>query len=292
MIVRKSMMTAGCLGLMVFLASCDGDKEGVPPTPKATDAVDLKITPAEKKDPLQPKHSLSDDVVQGGYAPESILGQATPLFGSGNEPYWTVEIDKGWIVFERPGLPLVEVPVPEFTEAGDTLSLKPEGLSMTLTKNGCEGEKSSLGVVITFEEVEYQDTTEAIEYLGCAGTAPEADTDTTRLGTHAWKELIKPSIKAVDACLKQAGSEKLIVSVYPREPGTVGMIFRDAVGGYEECGADTVTGEVYFLDPMSADMAKDWMNGAAFVRSGQPLKCRAGGEALENGIGEYLPKGC
>ncbi len=290
MAIKKSWLGLTAASLALFIASCGNEETYVKGKSevKDVDASDLVISNPEKSVSPAPKIILTDEA-KGGYEPESILGISTPLFASGNEPFWTAEIDKGWIVFERPGLPLVEVPVPEFTETGDKLALVSDGLHVELEKGGCDGEAGPLKIVLKFGAVETKDGTEDIEYFGCAGPASEIKS----FGTNSlsWKEMIEPSLTAIDACLAQAGSDKLIVALYPREPGTVGMILGDKLGGYEECGADTQSGEVYFLDPMSGDQARDWMTGAAFVRKGQPLSCKAG-DMLDSGAGEYLPNGC
>lgn len=281
----------GLLALVTLFASCDlssgGGKEDLPVKP--SEGGNVKTDTPVKVDTSIANPQPLDETEIVGYAPDLILGEETPLFASGNEPFWTAEIGKGWIVFERPGLPLVEVPVPEFDETGDQITFTSQGLSLELTRAGCEGDNGTLGVVIKFEAVEHEGETEDIAYHGCAGSTGKIKSSGT--STISWKDLIQPSLAAIDACLEAAGPEHLIVALYPREPGTVGMILGDRVGGYKECGADTETGEVYFLDPMSADQASEWMNGAAFVRKGQSAACKAG-VPIEGDAGRYLPEGC
>lgn len=281
----------GLIALVSLLASCDlfagPDNADLPV--KSEDTSKPNTGSTGKVGPSIKDRLPLDDLGKGGYAPDLILGEDTPLFASGNEPFWTAEIGKGWIVFERPGLPLVEVPVPEFDDTGDQITFTSQGLSLELTRAGCEGDSGTLGVVIKFEAVEHEGETEEISYHGCAGSTGKIKSSGT--STISWKDLVQPSLTAIDACLTTAGSDQLIVALYPREPGTVGMILGDKVGSYSECGADTETGEVYFLDPMSGEQAAEWMNGAAFIRKGQNLACRAG-VPINGDVGEYLPDGC
>lgn len=286
---------AGICALFVLgaLTAC---KEQTIPEPKMPPVfVDDDVNNATT-DPVGPVDPTPEDTgtigsdLSPGYMAESILGETLPVFASGNEPFWTAEIGNGWIVFERPGLPLVEVPVPEFEESGDQVNLKADGLHLQLSKSGCRDEPGSLGIVIKFEAVEFEGESEDISYVGCAGSASGLKQDGTQ--ALAWKDLITPSIMAIDACLDQHSDHQLIVALYPREPGTVGMILSDERGSYFECGADTETGEIYFLDPMTAAQAADWMTGAAFVRSGQAISCQSDGDALESDAGLYFPQGC
>lgn len=213
-----------------------------------------------------------------------LLGFETPVLASGAEPFWTAEIDGNWITFDRPGLPLVEVPMPEKTHAvEDSLSFSSEGLDVVLSASGCNASKSSLSVTLTFEE---------IEYSGCAGMVDVGDANGHSI---SWKPLIATSLDEIDACLATTDGPRYIRALYPREAGTIGMILMDDVGRLEECGADTETGEVAFLDPVTRDQASIWLAGpAVFSRADSGLTCagsEASGELIE-GAGEYYPSGC
>jgi uncharacterized membrane protein len=286
----RAWMYRSVLAASVFLVACGGNKdESVEPKPVRPDAEELVIetvpsveTAGTSVPAVRPEIPPPD-----AFSPETIMGEGAPLLAVGTEPYWTAEIGDGWITFDRPGLPLVEVPLPEFDTTASQIELISEGLSLSMTKNGCTGDTGSIGVIIAHEEVEFDGNREGVQYLGCAGSSNGAHA--MDAGDSSWKDLITPSLSAIDACLAAAEGERLITGLYPREPGTVGMILGDKFGSYEECGADTETGEVYFLDPMSVSQAEDWMTGAAFIREGTNFKCMPG-EALAEG--EFLPNGC
>lgn len=285
-VLRRSVLAAA-----IILAACGGgkDKSSHAPEVENVDAEDLTIDVAPPVTTAGTEISSSEDgnFAGAGFSPETILGETAPLLAIGTEPYWTAEIGEGWIVFDRPGLPLVEVPLPEFKDTGGAISLQSEGISMTLTPGGCDEGQGSISVVVAYEAVETEGGNEGINYIGCAGAAGGAQA--LDGGDSSWKDLIEPSQTAINACLTTAVEDRLILALYPREPGTVGMILGDKLGGYEECGADTETGEVYFFDPMSADQAEDWMTGAAFLPEGANFKC-ADGEDFAGGI--FLPNGC
>lgn len=286
----RAWMHRSVLAVFVFLAAC-GDKkdEGIEAKPKRPDAEELVIetTPPVETAGTEVPASRPEALPVNAFSPETIMGADAPLLALGTEPYWTAEIGEGWITFDRPGLPLVEVPLPEFDDQANQITLVSEGLSLSMTKVGCTGDTGSIGVIVSYEEVEFDGNSEGVQYLGCAGSANGAHA--LDAGDSSWKDLITPSLPAIDACLEKADGGRLISALYPREPGTVGMILSDKFGGYEECGADTETGEVYFLDPMSASQAEDWMTGAAFIRTGETFKCIPGEDITE---GVFLPNGC
>lgn len=274
----------GILASSVMLASCNGktsDSQEVE-DPVKVEARDLIIEAPDSVEAAGTKVTRKPETTENSEFAEpeqSVFGETMPVLATGTEPYWTAEIGGGWVSFERPGLPLVEVPLPEFDRTRSPVSLTSEGLTLTLSET-CEDETGGLSVKISYQDV---------DYFGCAVSANGAR---TRGATEAsWKDLIVPSLTAIDACLDQAGEPRLVLALYPREPGTVGMILGDELGGYEECGADTETGEVYFRDPMSADQARDWMSGEAFARNGKSPGCRAG-EALESDLGAFSASGC
>lgn len=263
-----------------MLAAC-----GVPEPQESVALPEVTPTPARTFTPT-PRPTLQAPVAEvrtAGAEPGEILGLPTPLLASGEEPYWTAEFAEGWITFSRPGLPLVEVPMPELpANQSGTLSFQAERLGIVLETSVCGDVADALPVTITFEEV---------EYLGCAVSGeinPAVSVETN------WQELIPTSLTAIDACLAATDGPRLLRALYPREEGTVGMILVDSVGRYEECGAETETGDVAFLDPIMPDQAEIWFEGEAiFSRSGTSLVCRETGVEFDvDGAGVFHPAGC
>ncbi len=281
----RSLAFGSAIGAAILTTACGsgaGTNEDIP----EVEDVGVEKLIVQSSPPVETAGTdfdISDEqaVAPAGYAPPTILGQATPLFATGSEPYWTAQFADGWLMFERPGLPLVEVPIPEFSETDGQASFSAENVEVSLVSGACENAAGPLQVTITFEEV---------EYFGCAGEANGAENP--GLEDISWKDMIAPSVKALDACLDEASGQRRVMALYPREPGTVGMILGDQFGGYEECGADVETGDVLFMDPMSADQAEAWMTGAVFVREGKGAACKTDSEEVGNGLGAFHPKGC
>lgn len=236
------------------------------------------VAPAERV--AAPLHEDTSDLNM----PAQMLGVDLPILMSGAEPFWSGSIEGGWITLDRPGLPLIEVPIPELPDAvNGGLTFDAEGLNLSFSEGGCETGDAALGVLIVFEEA---------EYIGCAGTAtPDVRTD---VEVPAWYEMIPGSLTAIDSCLAEAAGPRFVRALYPREEGTVGMILVDTVGRYEECGAELETGALGFFDPVSADQAEIWFDGdVMFAREGQATECNILLEApLDASVGQFHPAGC
>ena len=279
-----------CFSLAVLMAACsDGaSMTNVSEVPAATetDATDLLIEqpqgseteaePLELEEPETLPEAVARDI--------DFWNLPLPLLASGSEPFWTAEVDRQWIVFERPGLPLIEVPIEAFENSDEQVTLTSGDLTVSLTRSACvsaSGSENPLSMTIAYDEIDYQ---------GCAGPS---DSEGAHVGEDAdWKPLIVSSLTAIDACLEAAVEPRLVRALYPREPGTVGMVLEDEIGQLEECGADLQTGELYFLDPISQQQAQAWISGpASFARAGHSPVCESG-SVLENGIGSYHPSGC
>lgn len=232
--------------------------------------------------PLVPQAEINTD-------PVTILGETTPIRFVGQEPDWEAILDEGWIVFERPGLPLIEAPIPELPDAAaGQLSFEAGTLSLEFVSAGCESVIGTLAVTILYEDVSYQ---------GCGG-AQEADDDEMPEAIEvSWQGLIYEYLPAIDACLDAADGPRLIRALYPREGNTAGMILMDEVGRYEECGADAETADISFFDPVTADQAEIWFEGdAVFERGEDGPPCRAVEPMLDLIIGDDFgimhPAGC
>ncbi|MAI91621.1 hypothetical protein [Ponticaulis sp.] len=274
-------------GLAIFALTACGGTETEAPQVSETVASTSPQAPAPASTPtqsvVQPLGPADDEL----NTPETLLGVSLPIHMSGDEPFWTGSLAEGWITFERPGLPLVEVPLPELDEtATGSLAFEAEDVAITLAAGGCGIGDGPLNVTLVFQE---------IEYFGCAGA--EDDLPGGEFSIPSWSELIPVAQGAIDACLEQAGGPRHIRALYPREEGTVGMILMDAAGRYEECGAELDTSAVSFFDPVSEDQAVIWFEGSAiFSRAGMSPECAAGDQAsdvvIENDLGVFHPQGC
>lgn len=215
---------------------------------------------------------------------DEILGVDLPIIMSGTEPFWSGSFEGGWITLDRPGLPLIEVPIPELPDAGNgRMRFNTEGLDITLATGGCEAADSELSVTVLFEDA---------EYVGCAGMETTEIRDGGDLPL--WYQLVPGSIEAIDACLEAADGPRFVRALYPREQGTVGMILVDGVGRYEECGAEVDTGELGFFDPVSPEQAAVWFDGdVMFARADSGTGCNIQlSSPLDASLGQFHPKGC
>lgn len=229
--------------------------------------------------PLVPKDDVNAE-------PIIILGEETPIRFVGQEPDWEAIIDEGWVVFERPGLPLIEAPMPEIEDtSGGVLTLDAGKVQMIFTPAGCESPVGTLAVEIKYDDVSYQ---------GCGGHQEESPPEPVDV---SWQGLIYDYLPAIDACLDAADGPRLVRALYPREGNTAGMILMDDVGRYDECGADATSGEISFFDPVTSEQAAVWLEGnAAFERAESGASCRAVQPMLDLIIGDDLgimhPSGC
>ncbi len=216
--------------------------------------------------------------------PDEILGVELPIIMSGTEPFWSGSLEGGWITLDRPGLPLIEVPIPQLPDPGNgRMRFEAEGLDITLATGGCEAADSALSVTVLFEDA---------EYVGCAGMVGPEVRDGVDLPL--WYEMIPRSLTAIDACLEAAGGPRFVRALYPREEGTVGMILVDEVGRYEECGAELNSGALGFFDPVTSEQAAIWFDGdVMFARADGGTSCNIQlSSPLDASLGHFHPKGC
>tara|TARA_Y100000052_G_scaffold27583_1_gene36856 strand:+ start:77004 stop:77756 length:753 start_codon:yes stop_codon:yes gene_type:complete len=227
---------------------------------------------------------VSEETVRAD--PVTIFDMQTPVRAVGQEPDWEVIFEDGWIVFERPGLPLVEVPLPELPDgANGVMEFDAGRMRVTLTRDGCDGPGGSLDVRIGFEDV---------TYVGCGGSH---EGSVAQAASVSWQNLIVDYGPAIDACLSEASGKRLVRALYPREENTVGMILVDEIGRHEECGANSVSGEISFFDPVTTDQAEIWLDGpAVFARSELGLVCSSVSPQQDieigDGFGVLYPAGC
>lgn len=274
----KAYLTSAVL-IGALLSGCSQSSDEPAETTKIEEpAKPIIIAAPSAREPL---NAASDNatVETENISPEQIFGHSLPLFATGNEPFWTAEIEGGWIVFERPGLPLVEVPLPAFDVQQAVIEFSSEGLDVSLSDQACNDNLGPIQIKLTLNED---------DYFGCVVSKNE---QTIHAGSdYSWKDLISPSLKAIDGCLGTSDEGRFVEALYPREPGTVGMILRNAFGSYYECGADVETGEVYFVDAMAREQAEAWITGAAFARVDKSPSC-SNGKPYED-LGTFSAIGC
>lgn len=216
--------------------------------------------------------------------PTDILGQMTPILATGSEPFWTLEIGTDWIVFNRPGLPLIEVPMVDPEQTEKQAQLASGEVSITVVQEACNGDADGRTVRLTFEEV---------EYLGCVGAA-DGPGALTEPEMSAWVGSVETHVDAIDVCLEAAGRARLVRNVFPREEGVVGILLSDQFGQLQDCGVETETSTLLFINPLGAGGLDGFLDGnAAFLRTGQDITCKGrAGDQIGDNLGRVFPQGC
>ena len=191
-----------------------------------------------------------------------------PFYAAGREPFWRLDVEDGWFVFERLGLPAIEAPIVSPLQEGAGDVFEGDSFTLTLTPGACRsalvGEKTEGAAEVLFE---------GVLFSGCVypGASPAADAAPVSGG---WIEDVQLYIIEIDACLGALSEQRgldadtaLVTSVYPRGGETTGIVVKDANDQLFECGADSL-GDLKFADTLSASAAADWMTGAnAFLRT-------------------------
>lgn len=273
--------------LVIGLVACGGTEEPTPAPEPSEAAETLAPDPGGPALP-QPERASAPlvDAAEVETDPVTIFGLQTPIYGVGQEPDWEIVFEEGWLVFDRPGLPLVEVPLPDLpAESNGVIEFAAGSMQVTLTQNACEGPGGSLEVQIGYEDV---------TYVGCGG---EFEPDAIQAESVSWEMLILDSQLAINSCLQSASGKRLVRALYPREEGIVGMILIDEIGRFEECGANSESGEISFFDPVTSDQAEIWLEGPAiFAHSELSPACQSASPqqdiAIGNGFGVLHPAGC
>lgn len=191
-----------------------------------------------------------------------------PFYAAGREPYWRLDLESGWFVFKRLGLPAIEAPIVAPAASGASDVFTSEALQLTLTPGACAqaqvGERTEGEAEILFEDVVYS---------GCvyAGESPAAEIDPA---ADEWTKTIALHVIEIDACLSALEARRgldvetaVITAVYPREGDVTGVVLRSLDGQMFDCGVNAL-GDIKFADPLNVNAAADWMKGPdRFVRS-------------------------
>lgn len=181
-----------------------------------------------------------------------------PFYAAGAEPDWRLDLDDGWFVFRRSGLPDIEAPfvVPKKEPGADAFSTPP--LKITIKPGVCEddsGRKGVADVSVAFD---------GVDFGGCAypaTPAPASGAKTAAAGDpSAWLSNAASYVKGIDACLARLKQPALITAVYPRGEDLTAVALRTRNGSLYECGYPTAGGEVSFVDPVEPGSANEWMS--------------------------------
>lgn len=170
---------------------------------------------------------------------------APPFYAAGVEPFWRLDADEGWFVFQRSGLAEIDAPIvaPRKDRGEDTFETRP--LEIRVRSGACDldGSNGDAFVSVVFE---------GVEFSGC-GFAGRTSLSGPSVSAVDWSSELGASVGAVDSCLARLAEPAIIVSVYPREGNLTAVVVKSSSGRAYECGADANSGEVAFLDPIEPD---------------------------------------
>lgn len=281
---------AACAAVMAFalaLAGCGGKTDVKPiaaggaeplPTAAAMSGGPGASTPAGGQ------QQAGQPVAAPGPLDTSSWVIKPPFYAAGQEPYWRLQIDDGWFVFKRSGLPEIEAPMtqPKKVAGADVFETPP--LVVTIKRGACEtseGQHGDISALVKFEDTDFD---------GCAYAGQLSQ------GVSAEASAVVDDIKVVDACLAKLGQPALVTSIYPREGGRTAAALKTKDGTLYECGVEPDGGKIAFLDEIEPGSEGAWMKKMRFLRVGQSdaTKCD-GAEEVKAGdkvLGRLLTAKC
>jgi uncharacterized membrane protein len=228
------------MALALGLAGCGGEKVATG-SPLAAGSDAGSPTGPVVSDPSRPVSSGSTQPalpapVAGAKLDATGWVLQPPFYAAGQEPYWRLNIEDGWFVFRRSGLPEIEAPIPQPKKVGGADVFETPPLKVSIKRAACEtseGQKGDVVAIVSFDDNDYD---------GCAyGGAQQA------AGASAEAELVSGAVKVIDACLKKASEPALITAIYPREGDRMAAAVKTKDGTLYECAVEP-SGEIAFFD--------------------------------------------
>ena len=233
------------------------------------------------------------DVIQAGGSSETTGGVAVlagpsgpldttawvmqpPFYGAGDEPAWRLDIVDGWFLFKRSALRAIEEPIAQPVKEAGTDVFQAGALKVVMRSEACEsgGQTSNVATEVTYDDV---------TFVGCAFPAPAAGVATSPEANAAVS-----GIASIDACLTKLAQPALVTGVAPRQDGaTTSVAMRARNGTIYECGAETASGNILYLDPIEVGAQAPWMSRMRFVREGVTTSAPCA-EATEVRSGEQV----
>jgi uncharacterized membrane protein len=278
---------AGFLLAAALLSAC-GEEASVPavaspsddltaPDSLATASPDGAIEPARPPLPVTPAD-------EAPIVPPAEWIVPQPLAAAGEEPFWRLDLQDGWFVFTRAGLPQIEAEAGPARRIGSDDVFEAPPLSVRIRRAPCQslaGVAFDASAVVAFDGVTFE---------GCAFSATPA-------AVSPEAGLVVDALSSIDACLKALDQPALVTGVYPRESDRTGVALRTRNGSLYECGADRDGRTVVFLDPIEPTAAGEWMTSAMrFLRLGistgpvcQEAEAVMAGNAV---VGHFIPRSC
>jgi hypothetical protein len=208
-----------------------------------------------------------------------------PFYGVGDEPFWRLEIIDGWFSFKRSALRAIDEPMVQPTKEAGADVFNAGSLKIAIRGEACTtgGQSSEVAAEITYDDV---------AYIGCVFPAPASG-----VATSVEADVVVKGVASIDACLAKLAQPALVTGVAPRQDGaTMSVAMRARNGTLYECGVETASGNILYLDPMEVGAQAQWMNRMRFVREGVALTTACENtEEVRSGdtvLGRMLPESC
>jgi uncharacterized membrane protein len=233
---------------------------------------------------------------QGGAGVTMVTGPSGPLdstgwvmqppfYGAGDEPAWRLDIVDGWFLFKRSALRAIEEPMTSPVKEGGADVFQAGPMKIVIRSEACQtgGQSSDVAAEVTYDDV---------TFVGCAFPAPAAG-----VATSPEANAVVSGVASVDACLAKLAQPALVTGVVSRQDGAMTSVaMRARNGAIYECGAETASGNIQYLDPIEVGAQAPWMSRMRFVREGiatsapcaEATEVRSGEQVL----GRMLDRSC
>lgn len=274
------------LGGALILAACgeQGVNGGLPDGAAGAGGSGAQQTPPEGALSQGPG---SGSILEGPAGPLDTSGWVIqpPFYGVGEEPYWRLEIIEGWFSFKRSALRAIDEPMVQPSREAGADVFSTGSLKIVIRAEECAtgGQSSQAAAEVTYDD---------IVYMGCVFPAPAAG-----VATSPEAAAVVQGVAAIDACLSQLAQPALVTGIAPRQDGaTLSVALRARNGTLYECGFETASGNIVYLDPMEVGAQAPWMNRMRFLREGIQTRtpCGVADEVRQDDrlLGRMLPVSC
>lgn len=273
-----AMAISACGGATDDAAAPAGDQQAAADNSAAAPAASQLVS----QRPVGGSNSATQPTVAAGPLDMSGWVLAPPFYAAGDEPFWKLDVIDGWFVFRRSGLPEIEAPLVQPTQANGADVFDTVPLKVSIRREACrtQGGQGDVSAQVTFDEVQYD---------GCAFGGSSA-------GASAEASMVLESLAPIDACLARLDQPALVTAVYPREGERTAVALRAQDGSLFECGAEADGQTIAFLDPIEQRAAGAWMTRMRFLRTGvtDDVVC-SDAEEVRSGdtvVGRLLTRAC
>ena len=259
----KLFTGAALLGLPLCLAGCDQSGDGSGNTPVAAPASEEYVAPRYVV-PESESEAVSATVVEEFDTTDWRI--QPPFYAAGREPGWQLDIEDGWFVFRRLGLPEIDTQVVPPVQDGEADLFDSNTFRLTLTPGSCSSPEDGAAVKGQAEVL-----FEGVTFTGCVYEGESLAGDVN--DSVVWTDDIFARLIEIDACLAAvedghglSTQELVVTSVFPRDGGATGVALKANRGRYFECASNSL-GDVSFADPLDEANLADWMDvGGHFLR--------------------------